>query len=148
MDRVLTSQLRKIEALWHWHPDCTVMKDGTVVKTDNALGNLAVVPVSSQSFKIDLIKGQEDPVQGWYSSEYNKVEASTTSSYSTEIDNDETLVWMLIPGEKTIPNLSVKIISETANGVQIKVTSPHKKWILDIPYQNSSKAKLTKLENP
>ena len=142
VDRLVTSRPRKISALWHWHPDCKVISDGMVTKTDNVYGNLAIIPISNQSFKIELVSGRESPVQGWYSPEYNKVEANTTSIYSTSINDDATIVWLLVPGEKAIPKLSGEIITENKTMVKVKVKSTRNTWLLDIPYQNSSKVKL------
>ncbi len=142
VDRVLTDRPRDISALWHWHPSCTVVNEGREVKTKNAFGNLAITPVSDQLVNVELINGQEQPVQGWYSSEYNKVEANTASCYSTTIIGDATLVWMLTPGGESIPDLSAQIVSETDTGVKVRVTSSDKTWVLNIPFNDSSQAEV------
>jgi hypothetical protein len=68
VDNIETDRPRRIDALWHWHPENTVVKDRYTVKTLNERGNLTLVPVSRQNFDIQLIKGQETPeIQAWYS---------------------------------------------------------------------------------
>lgn len=142
VDRINTSKPRKISALWHWHPSCIISADAVITKTNNKQGNLLIKPITNQSFQLNLVKGQENPVQGWYSSEYNKVEASTTSIYSTYINQDDTIAWILVPGKQTIPNLKAKVLSKNKENIKIKVTSSNKTWILNIPFYDSSGVKV------
>jgi hypothetical protein len=145
IDRIITDRPRKIDALWHWHPECMVEKDNSIVKTSNKKGNLAVIPVTGLKFDINLIKGQEAPeIQGWYSPEYNIFEPNTTSSYSTHIDENTTIVWLLLPSEKKIPKAEAEIISENDHGVVVKVKLKNNVWQLTIPYINSKNANLIK----
>lgn len=142
VDRVLTDQAREIKTLWHWHPTCKVLTDDGITKSDNSFGNLAVIPVSNQLFEVELVKGQDTPVQGWYSVEYNKVEENTTSVYTNSINEDATMVWLLVPAENIIPNLTAKVVSNKNDKVKVEVLSSNKTWEIDIPFLDSSKAKL------
>ncbi|MCK0148149.1 heparinase II/III family protein [Arenibacter sp. F26102] len=145
VDRVETDRPRTIEALWHWHPDNKVEKERWIVKTTNEKGNLAIIPVGRQKINPKFIKGQENPdIQGWYSPEYNIYGPNITSSYTTEIGTDATLVWLLFPSEKKMPKVKAKIKSENEHEITVDVSSKGKKWQLVIPFNNSSKAKLTK----
>ncbi len=145
VDRITTDKPRKIETMWHWHPECVVEKDNSTIKTRNKKGNLAVIPVSQQEFDISFIKGQEEPeIQGWYSSEYNLFEPNITSFYSTNINENSTIVWLLLPSEKKMPKIGTEIISENYNGVKIEVKSKKNVWQLNIPYTNSKDANLVK----
>jgi hypothetical protein len=145
VDRIITDKPRKIDAMWHWHPECVVEKDNSTVKTRNKKGNLAVIPVSRQKFDISFINGQEEPeIQGWYSSEYNLFEPNITSFYSTNINESSTIVWLLLPSEKKMPKIGAEIISENDNGVKIEVRSKKNVWQLSIPYTNSKDANLVK----
>jgi len=143
VDRIITDKPRKIDALWHWHPESVVEKDNLIVKTNNKKGNLAVIPVSQQEFDIEFIKGQEEPeIQGWYSQEYNLFEPNIASFYSTDISESSTIVWLLLPSEKKMPKTGAEILSEDDNGVKIEVKSQKKVWQLNIPYTNSKDANL------
>ncbi len=145
VDRVITDRPRKIEAMWHWHPECTVGQDGSTVKSLNKKGNLAVVPVSGQAFDITFVKGQEEPeIQGWYSSEYNIFEPNTASIYRADIDGNTTFVWLLLPSEEKMPKHAARIISEDENGVKVEVKSKKQSWQLTIPYNNSTEANMIK----
>jgi hypothetical protein len=147
VDRVETDRPRIIEALWHWHPDNKMEKVGPVVKTNNEKGNLAIIPVGGQKLDPQFIKGQEDPeIQGWYSPEYNIYEPNTTSSYNLSIKENSTLVWLLIPSEKIIPKIKSKIISENKEGITLSVFAKNKKWVLTIPFYDSTNASMGKSE--
>jgi len=144
VDKITTDRPRKIDALWHWHPDNTVVQDNLIVKTKNEKGNLAVVPVGSQKFDIEFIEGQEAPeIQGWYSPEYNIYGPNVATVYTTEIKENTTFVWLLLPSEKKkTPKVQAKIISETDDEVIVEVQSNGKGWELTIPFMNSEGAAL------
>ncbi|MCF6332385.1 MAG: heparinase II/III family protein [Draconibacterium sp.] len=145
VDRVETDRPRKIETLWHWHPDC-VVQEGTsgIVSTKNERGNLKIIPVEYKNWKIDLIKGQEKPeIQGWYSKLYNKYEPNVTSIYSTKIDSDETFVWLLVPSEKEAPEMIAKVLSKNDKEIKLEVENKAKgNWKITIPFSNSKNAQL------
>jgi hypothetical protein len=144
VDRILTDGPREIEVLWHWHPDCSIQVDQSVVRTTHSRGNLAVIPVGPQKFDMDLVKGQEEPEpQGWYSPEYNLFEPNITSSYTTNIRKDATLVWLLLPSEGSSPEIEAEILSEDESEIRMAVKSDQKNWQLSIPFTDSHRAKLT-----
>jgi len=141
-DRIITDRARKIDVLWHWHPNNEVVQDNMVVKTNNQHGNLAVIPIQ-RSFNVELVEGQETPeIQGWYSPETNLYEPNTTSIYSANISSTSTLVWLLLPSENEMPKVQAEIISETDDEVKVEVQSNGKDWELTIPFMNSEGAAL------
>jgi hypothetical protein len=144
VDRISTDKPRKVETLWHWHPDCTVREgDGGTIKTDNAKGNLAVIPVGKQKMGVRMIKGQEQPeMQGWYSPEYNVYMPNTTANYAAEITASQTFVWLLLPSEGKTPPVKARIISESENDVKVEVSLKGKTWEMLIPYSDSKTAAL------
>lgn len=136
VDQITTDRPRKIEALWHWHPTCQVQVNKNVVSTNNDRGNLQIIPVGTQDWKIDLIKGQEKPeIQGWYSEEYNKYEPNIATIYSTQIQSDSRFVWVLFPSEKVIDDIKAEIVSESDEALKLRVyNSKNDEWIVDIPF--------------
>jgi len=145
VDHIETDRPRKIETLWHWHPDCVVRKEKNgVVSSDNDKGNLTIIPVGKSDWKVDFIKGQEKPeIQGWYSEVYNKYEPNVASVYSTNIKSNSTFVWVLFPSEKAAPNIQTEILSHDSDGVKVQVINPEKgKWDMFIPFSNSAIAEL------
>jgi hypothetical protein len=144
VDKIVTDRPRKVEALWHWHPDNEVVQDGSTVKTKNAHGNLAILPVGDQNFDIQFVKGQESPeIQGWYSPEYNVYGPNVASIYGVEIAKTSTLVWLLFPAAKETPQASAQIVSENEAGLTLSVRANGKEWTLEVPFMDSSVAKLT-----
>lgn len=145
VDRVETETPRKVEVLWHWHPDCQVeVDDQGAVATHNDKGNLSVLPLGASDWSVQVIEGQEEPnIQGWYSEEYNVFEPNKAIIHSTLIDDSETFVWLLLPSEGQAAAVAVKNVSITKKGVKLKVRIPGKgRWSLTIPYSDSEKAKL------
>lgn len=143
VDKIVTDRPRKIDALWHWHPESVVEQSGKTVKTNNEKGNLSVIPVGDHDFDISFVKGQEDPeIQGWYSPEYNIFGSNITSFYSTEIEASATFVWVLMPSEREIPKVEAAINSEGENDIQLEVKTGGKTWQLQIPFIDSEKANL------
>jgi hypothetical protein len=144
VDRINTDRPRKIDVLWHWHPDCSVKMDNSVVMTNNKKGNLAVIPVSDQKYETTLVSGQEDPaIQGWYSREYNVFEPNVASFYNTTINGNSTLVWLLLPYERNKPAVDAKVLHENDQGVRVEIKSDKITWIMDIPYGDSEGARLS-----
>jgi hypothetical protein len=145
VDKIETNQPRKVETLWHWHPDCKVevLEEG-IIETKNEKGNLKIVPVEKSDWKVDVIEGQEEPeIQGWYSEEYNKFEPNKATIYSTKVDDDEIFVWLLIPSEKEAPEIKAKILSKNENMIKLEVLDKEKgKWEITIPFSNSKNTKL------
>ena len=148
VDKIKTKTPRKIETLWHWHPDCIVeIDDSGTISTKNKKGNLAVIPVGKRDWVVDIIEGQEKPeIQGWYSEEYNIFEPNKAVIHSTKIQGDEIFVWLLIPSEKQAPELKAKVISENKNGIKLKIAINEKEsWRLTIPFSDSKKVRFNTL---
>jgi len=145
LDQIETGEPRTIETFWHWHPDCKVDVDKKgVISTKNERGNLLIVPVEKTDWKVNVVEGQEEPeIQGWYSEEYNKFCPNKAFVYSTDVDNDECFVWLLLPSEKEAPKVKARIIAKDSTHVKLEVTKDNKKWELNIPYSDSKNVKLS-----
>jgi hypothetical protein len=143
VDKVITDRPRTIEALWHWHPENEVVKEGRTVKTKNAKGNLAILPIGSTDFDIQFVKGQESPeIQGWYSPEYNVYGPNVASIYRTDIERRATMAWLILPSSTEIPSAKTEILAENEEGMTISVALNGKKWTLEIPFMDSSASKV------
>lgn len=138
VDHITTDRPREIDVLWHWHPTCKVKKEGKIVKTNNPRGNLAIFQVSDQDFGIRLIKGEENPVQGWYSPEYNVYEPNITTDYNTRIDDATIFVWLLVPSAYTTPGVKSRLLAATDEEVTLSVRIDRKEWKLLIPFTNAA----------
>jgi len=99
VDQLLCAGPHQLEALWHFHPDCLVKRDGNLVYTDNPgkanLGLLALDPPAT-GWNIDLIKGRDAPdIQGWYSPSFNNRVPATCASFSTTVQGPTTMTWLI-----------------------------------------------------
>ncbi|MCX6303001.1 MAG: alginate lyase family protein [Bacteroidia bacterium] len=145
VDRISTDRPRKIETLWHWHPDCTVEPDGkNSVSGKNSKGNLEIIPVGFRRHNLSFVKGQEKPViQGWYSKQYNSAVPNVTSIYSDEIKGNTTFVWILYPSSGKLQPIKAKLVTENETDVNIRVTNAKgDRWEITIPFSNSNKVVL------
>ena len=125
VDRFATDRSMSIEAMWHYHPDCTVAADGLEVTSNDAgEGNIRIVPVgSSVNWSLDIVQGQLTPkVQGWYSPEYGIAQASPAVIYSADISDDAVFAWLIVPGQGMPDQMSAEILSSDETSVTIKVT--------------------------
>ncbi|MCC5937075.1 MAG: alginate lyase family protein [Lunatimonas sp.] len=138
VDRVFTDRPRTVEALWHWHPDCDPLIDGNRIQTNNSFGNLTIVPVGPSGWRIDQVRGQEDPViQGWYSPEYNVYGPNTTSIYQMPISENSQFVWVLVPSEKPGVAASAAISESTEEAIKLEVEVAGDRWVLTIPQKGT-----------
>jgi len=143
VDDIVTDQPRHLQTLWHWHPSITEPKKMYgAMATLNERGNLRILPVGKQKWKVENVKGQEKPeIQGWYSKEYNKYEPNWTTIYSTDIKSSQTFVWVLYPSEGFDISIKAKIIDQDKDVVTLKITDFEKQeWIVTVPYRNSDLA--------
>jgi hypothetical protein len=120
VDYVYTDRPRKIDTLWHFHPDCTVEKQGdSVVTTNPNVGNLRIAPVSTGTWAVNLILGQLNPVQGWWSREYNHLAANSTAIYSTQIAQPTIFAWILYPSKGAVPEVLADLVSYTTDSFSL-----------------------------
>lgn len=140
VDRIVTDRPRQIEALWHFHPDCTVVSEGQLVSSiDPGTGNLKIVPASNLAWQVEIVRGQENPIQGWWSREYNHKVPNPTAIYSTTIKSSATFAWILMPALGIVPDLrvtllpspeeviflSVKIMGQLAEKIAVRMAGNH-----------------------
>ncbi len=140
VDRVDTDRKREVTTMWHWHPDCEVIRDGRITKTNNDRGNLAVIPIGKQKYEISQVKGQEDPLQGWYSPEYNIYGPNVASLYKTNVKKGTNMAWLLLPAEGKIPAASVAVVSESDSEMVLAIEVEGKQYTVTVPFENSGEA--------
>jgi hypothetical protein len=123
VDRITTDRPRTIQALWHFHPLCTVALNGAEAQSvDEGQGNVRIVPVAPFVWGTEIVKGQTEPViQGWWSREYNVKEASQCVVYSADISKTETFAWVIMPGKGNVPPVRAEITEATESGITIHV---------------------------
>lgn len=146
VDNIQTDRPRKIETLWHWHPDSKLRIDqNAVVSTDHEKGNLKIIPVGFDGWRIQQVEGQADPTpQGWYSERYNKAEPAPVSIYATEIETSTSFVWVLFPSAGKGPAVTPEIISRESDGLTVRVKDEESnQWEVSVPFSSSAGAHYT-----
>jgi hypothetical protein len=87
LDRLRATENHDYELLFHTSPEITVniKRDNSVeLLAGNSDARFCLVPESSQSFKINTLKGCEEPIQGWYSDDHHFKIPSTAVIFSAE----------------------------------------------------------------
>jgi hypothetical protein len=110
VDRVTTDRPRRVTALWHFHPDCTVAVEGQIASsTDADAGNVRIVPSGGSIWGASLVSGQETPeIQGWWSREYNHKTPSPTVVYDRSINESATFAWLILPAKDAPPDATLQ----------------------------------------
>ena len=142
VDRIHSDRPRKVQALWHYAPDCTVSLDGTTVtSTDPGKGNVRIIPADRELWEVSLVKGQTTPViQGWYSETYGKKEPNSTAIFSTDVAGSAIFVWLLVPARGTVPMISFEAVKNQDN-VHVRIKHNGKRNTIIFPGKNVPKVK-------
>ncbi len=129
-DRIETDRPRKLDALWHWHPRCTVEIDGPTARSvDPDAGNLRIAPVAGFDWEVETVKGQEPAgihgtMQGWYSHGHHNWEASPTSVFTARIDSTSAFAWLLLPACGDVPAIRGEIVENNDEAIAIRIHRP------------------------
>jgi hypothetical protein len=126
VDRIATDRPRRITPLWHFHPACTVIREGqSVVTVDEGVGNLRIQPVGTLDWEIEFISGRESPdFQGWYSTEMDVKVPNICACYTAEIEHTTTFAWVLLPAKGPVPAAEVEILDITEDAVHLLLHIP------------------------
>lgn len=126
VDTVESDRPRDVTALWHFHPDCTAAAEGlSVVSTDPEEGNARITPVSDLDWRVNLVKGQEEPeIQGWWSREYNHKTPAACAVYTTRIDGRSVFAWVIVPGLDTVSNIEATLELPEPDTAHVRCTMP------------------------
>lgn len=126
IDQIITDRRRTIEPLWHFHPDCTLaIQDNKVVSTDPDVGNLGILPVTDLPWNIEIIQGQRQPAQGWWSREYGHLSQSPTAVFRTRISKSTVFAWLLLPAKGQVPLAQVKSLAAPEGTIRLTVELPN-----------------------
>jgi len=126
-DRIETDRPRKLDALWHWHPRCTVEIEGQAVRSvDPGVGNLRIAPVAGFDWAVETVKGQEPAgihgtMQGWYARCYQNWEPSPASVYTARIERTTAFAWLLLPARGEVPAILGEIVENTDEAIEIRI---------------------------
>lgn len=122
-DMIETGKPVEATALWHFHPDCTVEREGvSVCSTDEGMGNVRIVPAGEVDWDVHLVEGVENPsIQGWYSVRYNEKEANTVAAYTGEVSDNQVFAWVIIPAKGHVTAPDVKVLPSPPGSIRLSV---------------------------
>lgn len=125
IDHLSTDRPRSIKALWHFHPECSVVSKGLKIRTDDRnQANLQIQPVDAHG-QVQIVHGQVEPkIQGWHSQKYNHKRPSSCAVYRRDINANEVIAWLIIPFKNEVPDYRTNIIRYRENSIQITVQNP------------------------
>jgi hypothetical protein len=120
-DKITTDRPRAIQPLWHFHPSCAVEIEGAdVMSTDPDQGNVRIVPLAPFSWRVEIVKGRDEPdIQGWWSPKYNVKEPNACATYSADIQSTAVFAWVIVPGKGRVPPIQAKLVSADENSVTV-----------------------------
>jgi heparinase II/III-like protein len=133
-DRVETDRARRVDALWHFAPECNVvLEKRSAVSTDEGQGNLRIVPVGGIPWRVALQKGDENPIQGWYSPTYTQRVPNSTAVYSADIPGTTTFAWVLLPARGAVPTVDARVVSSREDRIEVRVEVNGEAHVFMIP---------------
>ncbi len=77
-----------IECFFHFHPDVSIVKKNGIFEIKNGTASLRMI-IDEKWEKHSIIKGQNNPIIGWYSPGFNKLMASSTMVLSAHIEGQK-----------------------------------------------------------
>jgi hypothetical protein len=107
VDHIDADRPHTIEALWHFHPECSVrIDDGNIFTVDEGKTNLLIKPLGDIDFDIRIVNGlEEPPVQGWYSVKFGVKETNDTAVCKAQLQGSATFCWLIMPFEGETDNI-------------------------------------------
>jgi hypothetical protein len=121
---------RRLEWLWHLHPTCTPVVDGSALgSADSGQGNIRVLPLLPGCAAPELVRGREEPsILGWFSPRYGDKEPTTTGVWTMPGQAGRSVqAWLITTAIGDVPRPSTEIrqrdgvISGTIGGVRLRV---------------------------
>lgn len=92
-------------------------------KTANSQ-NMAILPLNSPELKLEVVEGQENPIQGWVAEDFQKKLAAPMAIYSKDAEAPTPFYNILFPSnaEIDITKMSVESVPVTMDGKQLNET--------------------------
>ncbi len=136
VDRIDTDRPRRIEALWHFHPDVAIetTPDRAVRSMDPDVANLRVTPLGTETWSTEIVAGRTEPEpQGWYSPVYNTVLPAPTAVMTAQVDGSGVFAWLLTTAVGDVETPAVGVEATGAGSIRITVdTEPCRRDLIEI----------------
>lgn len=128
LDEVIGEGHHAIESLVHFAPAANCKIEETHAEVSLPSVNLCLYPLRQAPGpygKMSLIRGQENPIQGWYAPEFGKRTPNSVLSFSSEAALPARLGYLIAPADREITSWNVEV-SGIGNPIRfdISVLSP------------------------
>ncbi|MCD6360288.1 MAG: heparinase II/III family protein [Armatimonadetes bacterium] len=110
--------------LFHFDAEEASADEETLVvsSTDAGKANLTLVPLATDGLSLRMVKGQEDPVQGWIPREHHR--AIPTAIYEKTGPAPELFVTLLVPHPTPdAPEMQAELVADDSAMIGVRVTS-------------------------
>ena len=145
---------RTLTAMWRFRPERSVRvtDDGGLVTSDDEGANLAITPLGSVKWEVELVRGQKEPhVQGWYSEKTTEWVPNTCAEFHGRIKDDAVFAWMILPTESGPAHLarnadfsvsegSAHVMFTRTDGLDVRLTVPLEEGAPDVTWGSSERA--------
>ena len=117
-DRIEGGESHRLTARWQFIPGEIEHRGGLTCVTKLPRGNLAICPPveTARSWSARVLTGSRDPMGGWVSFAYSKIEPAPQLCYDFRTSLPATMEYVLVPfaGEAQPPQVHVMVTSATA----------------------------------
>jgi hypothetical protein len=104
LDRVWLWGPAAVAVFWHFHPDCTVRAEsGRIVARHPSGRSLRLLLQGPDAVRIEVVRGAEDPPQGWHSPRYNERQPAAAAVCTAPASAPQDWLWLLLPDDHPEP---------------------------------------------
>lgn len=155
IDRLQGKEPHRIQPLWHFHPDCRVLRENNrIYSHDAGKGNLLIQPIGNITWSAELRFGpdtlanpeayrewkprpfDEFPIHGSYSERYNQKAPAYVAVYNGEMEGEATFAWLLLPFEgDTLPEEVTAGMKKTEERLVIAVEVEKAQYQVEVDFE-------------
>jgi len=118
IDHLQVKGIHVAQPLWHFAPRRNIeINEQAIYTNDHNKANLQIIPLSLNPWDYELKTGSENPVQGWYSPNYNVKVPNTTAVLRQPFENSIVFAWILQPYRNERPLSKPQIFKALNNQV-------------------------------
>jgi len=109
LDTLLGKGRHDLELRLHFDPSLDVVEqDGQFVATGRGGVGARVIACSPTSLNTRIVRGQEDPIEGWHSPGYGRKMPSATGCLAASVHLPAWIAWLVLPYRETPSHVSLR----------------------------------------
>jgi Heparinase II/III N-terminus/Heparinase II/III-like protein len=123
VDRIVAFQPTTLSTQWHWHPNCDVLPadplKGQFIRNGPSSVQLQIAS-NAPTGNWQVIRGSDQPVQGWYSERFNSKAPAACTLYNQAVQRPVINVWLITPRDEKSPAAQFAVTFETTGQLVIR----------------------------